>query len=221
MSYDCTWWTAVLQCQGCCITVFFWSCGSWISCSASHWKQKPAPCLLSDSINDSGCSDKYQTKTFCFYSLFSLISSFGWKSHTKSWQELGNVNRVKLDQILSQAASLNIIRERDPLRLNIGWHGWHRVRFTSLFPLIILSMLIITMFGARYKMSSQSIASIFSRVLRPGWGPLAVWWWTLWAISVMSRRVGINNKYHHTSQYLEPGASRLMWSGAIQWNHDF
>ena len=95
------------------------SCSSWISsfvrgknhlwiCTEYHFIQDwTIQWLLwgADQIN-------IKLKRIVFIRFFLLlISSFWWKYHTKSWQKLGNVNQVKPDQILSQAASLNIRSE--------------------------------------------------------------------------------------------------------------
>ena len=93
-------------------------------------------------------------KRFVFILFFPLlISSFWWKCHTKSWQELGNVNQVKPDQILSQAASLNI-------RARVWGRGSDKlVRLRACPWLIIPSLGLITMFKARYKMSCSPVSS--------------------------------------------------------------
>ena len=69
---------------------------------------EPAPDLNQSMTWAAGLMN-IKLKRFVFTRFFPLlISSFWWKSHTKSWQELGNVNQVKPDQILSQAASKHL-----------------------------------------------------------------------------------------------------------------
>ena len=86
------------------------SCGSWFSCFLRDRYHLNQPLTyLNQSMTWAAGLMNIKLKRFVFTRFFPLlISSFWWKSHTKSWQELGNVNQVKPDQILSQAASKHL-----------------------------------------------------------------------------------------------------------------